>query len=61
MKEPILDAYYTTIRPGRGGRVEEARKRRRQFWAATIRGLALAAGLMAITAGVTAMLMQVLG
>ena len=61
MKEPILDADYTTIRPGRGGRVEETRKRRRQFWAATIQGLALAAGLMTITAGVTAMLMQVLG
>lgn len=45
MKEPILDADYTTTRSGRGGRVEETRKRRRQFWAATIQGLALAAGL----------------
>lgn len=36
------------------------KKRRRQFWAATIQALALAAGLMAITAYLTALLLGVL-
>lgn len=36
------------------------KKRRRQFWEATIQGLALAAGLMAITACLTALLLGVL-
>jgi len=59
-KRTIINAEFTPIQEGRS-KEEIRRKRRRQFWAATIQGLALAAGLMAITAGVTAMLMQVLG
>lgn len=55
----VIDAKYTIITPGRS-RDEVRRKRRRQFWAATIQALALAAGLMAITACLTALLLGVL-
>lgn len=34
------------------------KKRRRQFWAATIQALALAAGLMAVTACITALILN---
>lgn len=60
MKELVMDADFTQIRPGRGGRVEETRKRRRQFWAATLPVLALAAGLMA-AGGAAVLLMGALG
>lgn len=56
MKDHIIDAEYTELRYGRSD-AETRRKRRRQFWAATLQALALAAGLMAVTAGVTALIM----
>ena len=34
------------------------KKRRRQFWTATIEGLAIAAGLMTITACLTALVLH---
>lgn len=60
MKKPIIiDAEYTIIPPGRS-REELRRKRRRQQLEADVKFLAFEAGLMAVTAGLTALALQVL-
>lgn len=60
MKKPIvIDAEFSVVRPGRGSRVEETRKRRRQFWDATLKELAMQGTLVAAVAVVTALLLRV--
>lgn len=54
MKGPIIDAEFTPIRPG-CSTDEIKRKRRRQFWAATGKFIALEAALIAAAVVVGAM------